>query len=49
METVYLETTVVGTIGSRYHPDPIMLARQLSTRKWWADAPTRFDLKISIS
>ena len=47
METVYLETTVVGTIASRDHPDPIVLARQLSTRKWWADAPARFDLRIS--
>lgn len=47
METVYLETTVVGTIASRNHPDPIMLARQLSTRQWWSDAPSRFDLKIS--
>ncbi len=47
METVYLETTVVGTIASRDHPDPIVLARQLSTRKWWADASSRFDLEIS--
>jgi hypothetical protein len=47
METVYLETTVVGTIASRDHPDPIMLARQLSTRQWWSDAPSRFDLRIS--
>jgi hypothetical protein len=47
METVYLETTVVGTIASRNHPDPIMLARQLSTRRWWFDAKSRFDLKIS--
>jgi len=47
METVYLETTVVGTIASRDHPDPIMLARQLSTRRWWEDAASRFDLKIS--
>ena len=47
METVYLETTVVGTIASRDHPDPIMLARQLSTRRWWASASSRFDLRIS--
>ena len=47
METVYLETTVIGTIASRDHPDPVMLARQLSTRQWWTDASTRFDLKIS--
>ena len=47
MESVYLETTVIGTIASRDHPDPIMLARQLSTRQWWNDASSRFDLKIS--
>lgn len=47
METVYLETTVIGTIASRDHPDPIMLARQLSTRRWWKDAASRFDLRIS--
>lgn len=47
METVYLEATVIGTIASRNQPDPIMLARQLTTRQWWTDAATRFDLKIS--
>lgn len=47
METVYLETTVVGTIASRNHRDPTILARQLSTRRWWYDAASRFDLKIS--
>lgn len=47
MESVYLETTVVGTIASREHRDPIVFARQLSTRRWWSDAPLKFDLKIS--
>lgn len=47
MESAYLETTVVGTIASRDHPDPIVFARQLSTRRWWSDAPLLFDLKIS--
>jgi predicted nucleic acid-binding protein len=47
MESLYIETTVVGTIASRDHPDPIMLARQLSTRRWWRDATSRFDLRIS--
>lgn len=46
METVY-QTTVAGTIASQDHPDPIILARQLSTRQWWASARSRFDLKIS--
>jgi len=47
METVYLETTVIGTIASRNHSDPVMYARQLSTRRWWVGASTRFELKIS--
>ena len=47
METVYLETTVVGTIASRNSADPIILARQLSTRRWWAEAPSKFDLRVS--
>ena len=47
METAYLETTVIGIIASRDHADPVLHARQLSTRKWWSDASARFDLKIS--
>lgn len=47
METVYLETTVIGTIASRDHKDPIVYARQVSTRLWWADASTRFGLRVS--
>jgi len=47
METVYLETTVVGAIASRDHKDPIVYARQVSTRRWWANASTRFDLRVS--
>jgi len=27
--------------------EPAKLARQLSTRRWWKDAASRFDLKIS--
>ena len=47
MESVYLETTVVGTIASRDHPDPIILARQSVTRRWWRDASIRYRLYIS--
>ena len=47
MESVYLETTVVGTIASRDHPDPIILARQSITRRWWRDASIRYRLYIS--
>ena len=34
MDTVYVETTVVGSIAGRLHPDPIIAARQSVTRKW---------------
>lgn len=47
MESVYLETPVVGTIASRDHPDPIILARQSVTRRWWRDASIRYRLYIS--
>jgi len=47
MESVYLETTVVGTIASRDHPDPIILARQSVTRRWWRNASIRYHLYIS--
>jgi len=47
MESVYLETTVIGMIASRDHADTLVLARQVATRKWWSDATTRFQLHIS--
>lgn len=47
METVYVETTVIGMIASRDHPDPLVLARQTVSRRWWAAAPATFDLRIS--
>ncbi len=47
MESVYLETTVVGTIASRDHPDPVIFARQSVTRRWWRDASIRYHLYIS--
>ena len=47
MESVYLETTVVDMIASRDHPDPIILARQSVTRRWWRDASIRYRLYIS--
>lgn len=47
METVYLETTVVGMIASREHPDPVILAHQTVSRRWWKTAPFLYDLRIS--
>lgn len=47
METVYLETTVIGHLAGRSHPDPVVAARQLATRTWWTGDATNFKLYIS--
>lgn len=47
MQSVYLETTVIGNIAGRIHPDLAMAARQSVTRRWWDTTPERFNLYIS--
>jgi len=47
METVYLETTVVGTIVSRDHPDSVVFARQTISRRWWLLASQTYDIRVS--
>jgi predicted nucleic acid-binding protein len=47
METVYVETTVVGNAAGRFHPDPIIASRQAVTRKWWATAGQHYRLLVS--
>ena len=47
MQSVYLETTVVGNIAGRVHPDLAMAARQSVTRRWWDTAQDRYDLFVS--
>ncbi|MEQ8210142.1 MAG: type II toxin-antitoxin system VapC family toxin [Lacipirellulaceae bacterium] len=47
METVYLETTVVGSIAGRIHPHPDMAARQRKTRLWWKSASSQYHVVIS--
>jgi predicted nucleic acid-binding protein len=47
MDTVYLETTVVGHLVGRVHPDPIVAARQTSTRIWWSAEASSYQLYIS--
>lgn len=44
MESLYLETTVIGNIAGRLHPDPLISARQTVTRKWWDTAASRYEL-----
>lgn len=47
MNTVYLETTVVGNVAGRIHPDPDIASRQHKTRRWWATAKSDCQLFIS--
>lgn len=47
METVYIETTVVGHLTSRIHPDSLIAARQTATRMWWSSEAARFQLYVS--
>jgi len=47
MDTVYLETTVIGSIAGRLHPNPLVAARQIKTRLWWKSAPALYRLLAS--
>jgi predicted nucleic acid-binding protein len=47
MESVYLETTIVGHIAGRLHSDPFVAARQQVTRDWWRNHARSFALYIS--
>jgi predicted nucleic acid-binding protein len=47
MDTVYVETTVIGNIAARIHPDPRIATRQQVTREWWATADQRYRLLVS--
>ena len=47
METVYIETTIVGHIAGRIYRDPLVAARQQLTRDWWRQNAPRFAVYIS--
>jgi len=47
METVYLETTFVGHLAGRVHPDPIVAVRQKTTRAWWSSESHRYCVYVS--
>jgi predicted nucleic acid-binding protein len=47
VDTVYVETTVVGNCAGRMHPDPLIAARQTVTRQWWATAGSVYRLLAS--
>ena len=47
MKSVYLETTVIGHIAGRLHPNASVLARQQVTRLWWETAKSRYRVVVS--
>ena len=47
METVYLETTIIGHLTGRIVADPLVAARQHSTREWWDRRAAKYQLFIS--
>ncbi len=47
MDTVYIETTIVGHIAGRLHPGPFVSSRQQVTRDWWRDEAPGFSVFIS--
>ena len=47
MDTVYIETTVIGHVAGRVHRDPLVAARQQVTRIWWRDDAAKYSVFIS--
>lgn len=47
MDTVYIETTVVGHLTGRPHPNERIASRQQISREWWSTAASHYDLLIS--
>jgi predicted nucleic acid-binding protein len=47
MDSVYIETTIVGHIAGRIHSDPFVAARQQVTRDWWQKEARAFEIFIS--
>ncbi|HET6425807.1 MAG TPA: type II toxin-antitoxin system VapC family toxin [Planctomycetaceae bacterium] len=47
MDTVYVETTVIGHLAGRIYADPAVSARQALTRQWWGMAERHYRLLIS--
>lgn len=47
METIYLETTIVGHLVGRIRRDLLIAARQQVTRDWWRDEASKYMVLIS--
>ena len=47
MDTIYIETTIVGHLTGKLIGDPIVSARQQLTRDWWQNHSSRYQLFVS--
>ena len=47
MDTLYIETTIIGHLAGRLLADPIVLSRQQLTRDWWKNHAAQYHLYIS--
>ena len=47
MDSVYVETTVIGHLVGRLYPDPAVATRQKTTREWWPKACAEYRILIS--
>lgn len=47
MNTIYLETTIIGHIAGRIRNDTFVAARQLVTRDWWREHASNYSIFIS--
>jgi len=47
MDIAYIETTVIGNIAGRLHPNPDISWRQRITREWWSSATERYRIVTS--
>ncbi len=47
MQSVYLETSIIGYLASRISSDLVTAGNQQLTRDWWDNHRKRFDLYVS--
>ncbi len=47
MQTVYLETSIIGYLASRISSDLVTAGNQQLTRDWWDNHRERFELYVS--
>ena len=48
METVYIETSIIGYLRQKPSTQVIAAARQLLTHRWWNDERADYELVVSL-